>query len=578
MKKLIFSLAALCMMTSVTAEDEVIMTVAGKPISTSEFMYIYEKNNQESGVESKSLDEYVDLFINFKLKVAEAESRGIDTTEEFIKELAGYRAQATDKYMTDSAAFDSLVTLSYARMQHPRRAAHIAIQCPIGSSDSADAAALAKIEQARTRVTTGLEDFYQVALEVSTDPGVQSNRGELGWITIFRYVYPFEDAVYNTAVGEVTPIFRTAYGYHIALVEEEGEATEVKASHILKLTNPNDQSDNDAAKAEIDALYERALNGESFAELAKANSDDKGSAIRGGELGWFGKGMMVKEFEDVAFSLPSPSISKPFRTNYGWHIIYKSGERKIQPLEELRGQIEKSVNRDERHKEIDKAFLRKTRAEYNLPAEMSDEEVRACADKHLEEKYEDFASLVREYHDGILLFDVSLDEVWDKAAKDSLGLSSYFKAHKKNYTWDKSHFKGYLVRCQDETTAKIASSIIKNADKDSIQSYLAQRLNSDSAKVVVCTYGLWEEGKHPLVDKFGLKLPVEAKIDPAYPVVFAIGKKLKAPQEFTDVRSQVTTDYQDFLEKEWIKQLRAKYEVVINEEVLNEVKQQVSAR
>lgn len=596
MKKLIFSMMAVLAMTSVMAQDEVIMTIAGKPVTTSEFLYIYEKNNQETGVESKSLDEYVDLFVNFKLKVAEAEARGIDTTQEFVKELAGYRAQATGKYMVDSAAFDSLVLMSYARMQHPRRAAHIAIQCPMGSSDSVQAAALAKIEEARVRVTTGLtvtktvkkkiktiqqpkEDFFAVAREVSTDPGVQDNNGELGWITVFRYVYPFEDAVYNTPVGEVTPIFRTAYGYHIALVEEEGTAKEVKAAHIMKMV-PRDNAEEDAKqKAAMEAIYERVVAGEDFATLAKELSDDKGSAIQGGDLGWFGKGMMVKEFEQTAFNMEVNSVSKPFRTTYGWHIIYKSGERDIMPLDSLRTQIERSVNRDERHKEMDKSFIRKARAEYNLPAEMSDEDVRAYADQHLEEKYPEFNALVREYHDGILLFDVSLEEVWDKAAQDTIGLAKYFKANKKNYKWDKPHYKGYLVRCQDENIAKVAKAIIKNAEKDSVQSYLTQRLNTDSTKVVTCVYGLWEQGKNPMVDKFGLdQKDVEVEVDETYPVVFTVGKKLKAPQEYTDVRSQVVTDYQDYLEKAWIQQLRAKYEVVIDENVLNKVKQQVSAR
>lgn len=590
MKKFIFSMMAVLAMTSVMAEDEVLMTIAGKPVTTSEFLYIYEKNNQETGVETKSFDEYVDLFINFKLKVAEAESRGIDTTQEFIKELAGYRAQATGKYMVDSAAFDSLVLLSYERMKHPRRAAHIAIQCPMGSTDSAQAIALAKIEEARVRVTTGLtvtktvkrktktiqqpkEDFYAVAREVSTDPGVQENHGELGWITVFRYVYPFEDAVYNTPVGDVTPIFRTAYGYHIALVEEETEAKEVKAAHIMKMVPRDNKEEEGTQKEAIDGIYKRLLAGEDFATLAKELSDDKGSAVHGGDLGWFGKGMMVKEFEDVAYSLKTPGLSKPFRTNFGWHIIYKTGERSLQPLDSLRTQIERSVNRDERHKEMDKSFIRKARAEYNLPAEMSDEDVRAYADKHLEEKYPEFNALVREYHDGILLFDVSLDEVWDKAAKDSIGLAQFFKEHKKNYKWEKPHFKGYLVRCQDENVAKVAKAIIKSADKDSIQSYLAQRLNTDSTKVVTCVYGLWEQGKNAMVDKFGLnQKEVEVQTDETYPVVFTIGKKLKAPQEYTDVRSQVTTDYQDFLEKAWIRQLRAKYEVVIDENVLQRLK------
>lgn len=578
MKKVFLSLVALLVLGSVSADDQVLMTINGKPIMASEFTYIYQKNSQGTTAEQKSIDEYVNLFVNFKLKVEEALSRGLDTTADYQKELAGYRAQAATKYMTDSAAFDSLVILSYERMAHPRRAAHITIQCPMNSNDSITAIAYAQMEAARARVLKG-EKFDKVALEVSTDPSVQENKGELGWITPFRYVYSFEDAVYNTPVGEVTPIFRSGYGFHIALVEEEGEFKEVKASHIMKMVPQDNEVAAEAQRAILDSIYRRFLNGESFAQLAKECSDDKGSAIKGGELGWFGQGMMVKPFEDAVMAMKVPSVCKPIRSRFGWHIIYKEGERGIQPLDSMRKQIERSVTRDERSKEMAVSFIRKARQEYNLPATMTDEEVKEYANQHLEEKYPEFNALVREYHDGILLFDVSLGEVWDKAAKDSIGLENYFNAHKGQYKWDKPHFKGHLLSCQNEEVAAIAKQIVKNAHPDSVQSYLKQRLNVDSTTVVTCVYGLWAEGQNANIDKhvFG-KADAKVKVNENLPVVITVGKKLTSPQVYQDVRNQVTTDYQDFLEQEWVKSLRAKYPVEINNEVLNEVKQQISAR
>lgn len=549
-------------------ESPVLMTINGKAVTADEFLYIYEKNNQAGALDPKTMEEYLDMFINFKLKVAEAESQGIDTTESFKKELKGYRAQATPKYLQDEAAMDSLIEMSWRHMAKDRRAAHIAIQCPRNASAEDVEAALAKINEARERVNS--EDFAAVAREISTDPNVQETGGELGWITPFRYVYPLEEAVYNTAIGQVSDVFRTQYGFHIVLVEEERDHLEVKASHIMKMV-PADSLE--APKRALIDSVAAIVTQENFAEVASRESEDRGSSIRGGSLGWFGKGMMVKPFEETAFSLAVGQISAPIRSQYGWHIIYKEDERGIQPLDSMRSGIHRQVMRDERAQEADKSFIRKTRAEYNLPAEMSDAEVKAYADEHLEEKYPELRHLVQEYHDGILLFEVSLHEVWDKAAKDTAGLEAFFKANKKNYTWEQPRWKGYVIQAKDKNSLKAAKAIIKSANPDSIQSYIAHRVNSDSVKYVKVQHGLWEQNKNAAVDKFGFKLK-NAEFSPSeeFPIVECVGQKLKAPAIWSDEKGKVTTDYQDYLEAEWIKQLRAKYPVVLNEEVWEELK------
>ena len=603
MKKRILFLAAAAMSMMAMAQtglqpeqashSDVLMTINGKPVSAEEFLYIYEKNNQAGALDPKTMDEYLDMFINFKLKVAEAESQGIDTTEAFKKELKGYRAQATPKYMQDKEALDSLVAMSWGHLAKDRRAAHIAIQCPASADSAAEAAALAKINEAYERVTIGamktekkkvkgkwktietrqpVEDFAVVARELSTDPNVQETGGELGWITPFRYVYPLEEAVYNTAIGAISPVFRTQYGFHIVLVEEERDHIDVKASHIMKMVPRGNDSLDAVMHAKMDSIA-KTLTPDNFAETAMRESDDRGSSTKGGDLGWFGKGMMVKEFEDAAYSMKAGEISAPVRTAYGWHVLYKEGERGIQPLDSMRTQIERQVMRDERAAEIDKSFIRKTRAEYNLPASMKDAEVKAYADAHLEEKYPELKNLVQEYHDGILLFEVSLKEVWDKAAKDTAGLESYFAGHKKNYPWAAPHWKGYIIQAKDKNAAKAALSIIKSADKDSIQSYIAKRINCDSVTYVKAQYGLWEQGKSPIVDKYGLKLK-NAEFTPSeeLPYVIGFGKKLKAPETWSDEKGKVTTDYQDYLEGEWIKRLREKYPVVIDEAVWEKIK------
>ena len=561
-----------------------LMTINGKPVSAEEFLYIYEKNNQAGALDPKTMDEYLDMFINFKLKVTEAESQGIDTTESFKNELKGYRAQATPKYLQDEAAMDSLIELSWRHMAKDRRAAHIAIQCPMNADSATEAAAWEKINTAYHRVVVGhpvkarggkakrmkKDPFAMVARDMSTDPNVQETGGELGWITPFRYVYPLEEAVYNTPIDSVSKPFRTQYGFHIVLVEEERDHREVKAAHIMKMV-PAD-SLNEIKKAQIDSIA-KIVTQENFADLAKAESDDRGSSARGGELGWFGMGMMVKPFEEAVFNLPTGEISQPVRTNYGWHIIYKQGERGILPLDSMRTQIQRQVMRDERAKEADKSFARKARAEYNLPDSMSDADVKAYADAHLEEKYPELKNLVQEYHDGILLFEVSLREVWDKAAKDTAGLEAFFAANKAKYTWTAPRWKGYLIQAKNKKTALVARAIIKSSNPDSIQSYLKRRVNTDSITYVKVQHGLWEQGKNGAIDKYGFKIK-KAEFTPKeeLPIVQCVGKKLKAPESWMDEKSAVVTDYQDWLEAEWIKALREKYPVILNEEVWERIK------
>ena len=574
--------------TGLTDQDKILMTVDGEPIRQSEFIYIYEKNNQETTMDQKSVNEYLDLFINFRLKVHEAEKLGLDTTASFKQELAGYRAQATPKFMTYTEGEDSMVMLSYNHIAHDRRAAHIAIQCPMSADDSTVNACLTMINDARLRVTEGKpvkvgkgrkakivqkpEDFFAVAMDVSADPSIAETKGELGWITPFRYVWPLEKAVYETPVGQVSQVFRSGFGFHIALVEEERPHEEVSARHIMKMVPRGNDSINAVAKQQIDSLRALIVNDHrDFAQIAEFNSDDRGSAMRGGSLGWFSRGMMVKPFEDAAFAMTdSGQLSEPVRSQFGWHLIQLEGKRGIQPFDEMKNEISKKVKMDERHKEVNEAFVRKLRQEYRLPETVTDEEVLNIENANLENKYPEFRNLVKEYHDGILLFDVSLQNVWDKAAQDTAGLENYFKKHKKEYKWDTPRYKGFVVYCKDQASVKAAKAIVRAANPDSVSSYVDHRLNNDSVKFVRVDRGLWAKGANKVIDKLQWK---EGDWEPSeeFPYVFLSGKVLKAPQEYTDERGKVVSAYQDELEAAWIKELKAKYPVVINEDALREI-------
>jgi peptidyl-prolyl cis-trans isomerase SurA len=475
-------------------------------------------------------------------------------------------------------------------MANIRKASHIAVQCPMDADSATLAAATEKINELRQRVTVGLpkevkkgrkkitvqevEDFAEVAMTYSEDPTAKQGKGELGWIQPFRYVYPLEDAVYTTPVGEISQVFRSPFGLHIAKVEGERAFEEVHAAHIMKMTPAGDLQRLAAAKFMMDSIYKLAIQDTvDFAELAQANSEDRGSAIRGGDLGWFGRGAMVQPFEDITFGLKEGEISEPFQTRFGIHISKLYGKRSIQPLDSMRSHLLRQVQRDQRMQIANESFITKTRAEYNLPADMSDADVKAYADAHLEEKYPELRNLVREYHDGILLFDVSLREVWDKANKDHEGLTAFFKANKKQYTWDEPRFKGCIIYAKDENKAKIAKQIINNAPADSVMSYLNKRVNTDSVMYVKIERGLWLPGKSAAVDKYGFKTKgAEYTASEEFPVVVALGKVIKAPKEYSDERGKVTTDYQDYLEKKWVAALKEKYPVIVNKEVLEQLK------
>lgn len=588
MRKLILSALALIGLTAVQAQDKVLMTIDGEPVMQSEFMYIYEKNNQETTVDQKTIDEYLDLFVNFKLKVKEAEAQGIDTTADFKKELASYRKQAIPKYMQDKELEDQMVLLSYEHMKTSRRVAHIAIECPMSADDSTTEAALAKINDARLRVTEGKptytkkgkkvvmtpgkkENFGDVAAEVSMDPTAKENHGEIGWITPFRFVWPFEKTAYETEIGEISPVFRTQYGFHILLVEEERPFEEVHASHIMKMCNTQIDSVSIPQKAALTGIWQLAKNGEDFAELAKLQSDDKGSAVRGGDLGWFSRGRMVPQFEEMAFSMKEGEISEPFATRFGWHIIKLHEKRGIQPLDSIYPQLQKQVMRDERHQEVDAQYVEKLRKEYQLPASATRAEVIATEEANLENKHPELKNLMQEYHDGILLFDVSLKEVWDKASLDTAGIEAFFAQNKKNYTWDEPRYKGIVFYCKDANTMKAVKRMVKAANKDSIQRYIDTRMNVDSVVYVRSEKGLWKQGQNKAVDKLVWKQG-DFQASEEYPYVFVTGKKLKSPEVYMDERGKVTSDYQDYLEKQWIEELKKKHEVVINQEAFEELK------
>lgn len=652
MTKKIVSLACIMLsfMTVLHANDDILLTIDGQPVYASEFEYIYTKNNVSGQVEKQTVDEYLDLFVNFKLKVADACKEGLDTTQSFIAELEGYRNQLARPYMTDKEEENRLMEEAYNRKLENVKIAHIAFKLPDNPTAADTLAAYTEAMALRDKLVGKKKrkplDFEKAALEYSDDPTVQENKGILGWISVFRYLYPLECTAYNTPVGEISMPIRTRFGYHLVKVlEREPSIGQVSVSHIMLFTNKNNDSINERAAFLIDSLYQRLEAGDDFALLARQYSQDRGTSVHDGVLPWFGRGdmMQVPEFEEAAFALKEKGeYTLPIQSAYGYHIIKLLDKRGIQPYDQMKEELRRNVERDSRSAQIQASFIEKMKAKYGYveyPEEWTDmyawaaeydmtdsvftsrldtlqkiffaigeqeyiardfadylrrnvrrisqaipEEavknrmndfintcILAVVDKNLEKEYPDFRNLIHEYHDGILLFEISNREVWERASQDVEGLSAYFAANRQDYAWDKPHYKGFVIYCKNKSTMKAAKAISRYTALDSLESYLYRRLN-DSVQYVKLEHGLYVEGDDAAVDRYVFK---KKGYEPSeeYPYVFVKGTLLKElPESYEDVRGAVTADYQVYLEQQWLVDMRKRHRVVIDEKVLDKMR------
>ena len=345
-----------------------VLDIAGERVSLADFEHVFGKNNRDSVYTVEALDEYMELFINFKLKVREAEALGMDTAEAFKKELAGYRTQLARPYLVDTELLDALVVEAFERKNQEVRASHILVSVDAKASPADTLKAWNRIQGLRSRVVNG-EDFEKVARSKggSEDPSVTSNGGDLGWFTAFQMVYPFECAAFNTEVGDVSKVVRTRFGYHILNVDGKRKAHgEVQVAHIM-VRMPSDAPQDQVANAEgrIQEVLRLLRSGEDFDALALKYSEDPSTAAKGGLLPWFGTGKMVEPFEEAAFGLEKVGdLAGPVRTNYGFHILKLIDKKELPSFEDSQRELTKKVRRDSRAEITKTSFVRGLQAEY----------------------------------------------------------------------------------------------------------------------------------------------------------------------------------------------------------------------
>lgn len=350
--------------------DPVVMEIDGKPVTKSEFLQIYLKNNNDPKFDKQSMDEYMELFKKFKLKVAEAEALGYDTVPKLKRELDGYRKTLAQPYLVDNETNESLVKQAYERTKKEIRASHILIKVEENAAPADTLKAYNKILALKKRVENG-EDFQKLAKSSSEDPSAAQNSGDLGYFTAFQMVFPFEEAAYNTPVGQISNVVRTRFGYHILKVYDERPARgTMKAAHIMiAFTKADTDEDRENARKKIFEISDLLKAGGNFEELVGLHSDDPGSNQKGGVLPNFGTGTttrMVPEFEETAFALKKDGdISEPVQTVYGWHIIKRVEWKGLASYDEMKKELQNKVNRDERSKITQDSFVAKLKKEYN---------------------------------------------------------------------------------------------------------------------------------------------------------------------------------------------------------------------
>ena len=467
MKKLLFALCAATMASTAMAQadDPIVMTVNGEDVRRSEFEYSYNKNNTDLVVDKASLDEYVELFVNYKLKVAAAKEAQLDTMASFQQEMADYRAQQAEEYLLDSAFIEA---------------------------------------EARK--------------------------------------------VYDSTVEGIGP---------------EGL---FQASHILvRLPQRASAAEQARAKHRIDSLYRELKGGADFVTMASLYSEDPGSARNGGMLPWLHKGQLLEEFEVVALAMQPGELSEPVLSPAGYHIIYMNGRKQFEPYEYHREGILEFLDQRGIRSAAKQSMGEKLARQMGTTPEQALER----AEKELDAKYPEFGFLMNEFYEGSLLYEISVREVWDKAANDEKGLEKYFKKNKKDYRYDEPVYRGLVVHCISEDVLKGVKKVVKKQPQKEWVKVIRENFNSDSLIQVRMVRGPFTVGKSVHADYYAFGVGERPEAQESLPFTGVVGKlQKKGPDTYEDVRGEVTADYQALLEKQWVSELRKKYSVVLYPEAL----------
>lgn len=629
-------------------KKEVLFTVDNTSYYTDEFVRVYNKNLDLVKDESqKDIDNYLDLYLAYKLKVNKAYKLGLDKEPKYINELKSYRGQLSKNYLTDTKVTDQLVREAYDRSLKEIKASHILVLVDESAKPQDTLKAYQKIQSIRERILKG-EDFGKLAQELSEDPSAKENKGDLGYFSVFRMVYPFENGAYTTKVGEVSKPVRTRFGYHLIKVNDiRNNRGEITVAHIM-INKPQDASKTNESLDKIKNIYQKLQQGEKFEDLANQFSDDKTSAQKGGALGRIASGNLNSVvFEEAAFSIKNiEEYTAPVETEFGWHIIKLLEKHPVKPFEDVKSDLENRIKRDERSKRIaesmnskldkkykpvvDYKLLKKAtdliseeyyQQKFELPQNTDEFNKTAITiqkkhisgieflnyiqtqqnalqrvqpieklkeilvkdfissnlnlyyDENLENEFLEFRYVMDEYKEGLLLFDLMEKEIWQRALTDTLGLEAFYQNNKGDYQWN------------ERIDAVVASSVKRDfveqtkkyLEEGKSVDFIKKELNKDAIVNIMIDEGYYEEGSNGLPKEYKLEKGVSKVYKQGDYYYVILGKEIVPSSRKTleEAKGRVVSDYQQYLEENWLNSLKKEFTYKVDKKVFNKVKKQL---
>jgi len=645
-KGLLIFLSLISVAIAQNIENETLFTIAGDEVKVAEFKRVYTKNNinNQADFSKKSLDEYLDLYEKFRLKVKEAESLGMDTTKLFKGELASYRSQLTQSYLSDRKATKDLLDEAYNRMNEEVNVSHLLIFWPNAKPSKTDSLQVLKeikkikASAEKTSFDAQIAKYSKTNLTKYSVNKPKYESGKLGYITVFQTVYPFENAMYNTPVGKISEPVATRFGYHLVYVEDKRPARgKMETAHILVKSKETDSRENqEIAKNKAEQIYNELETGAlNFEDAVKKYSEDKKTKYQSGKLPSLSGSEMIPSYADAAFALKKDGdFSIPIKTKIGWHIVKRLKKVGIPEFELAKIDLQKKIERDSRSNVAKELMINDTKRKFgykensnnNFFKDLSDsfekgkfvlknkeaneevlfsigesqltkndfllflnvsrqnrqnknvldhvensykifqnQEITKYREDNLEQIDVDFKNLMQEYHDGILLFELTNKEVWNKAVEDTVGLKTFFENNRNKYVWKERVSYTTFTAKDQKTTDKLLKFLKKGKSTQNILTKLNKKEETLTSKNTILEKDATEFVKSLKWEKGSIAQ--EKNLNGSVKVVHV--DKILQPEnkELEETRGYVISDYQDYLENVWISKLRKKYPVKVNQDI-----------
>jgi len=551
--------------------NDVLIKVGKESITKAEFIQAYQKNNLLSESTEKDLREYLDLYINYRMKVQEAQAMQLDTAAAFQKELAAYKGQSAQQYMVDTDVNDQLLEEAFEHSKYNVRASHILVRCNDNASPKDTLAAFHKIQQIRDKIVNGL-DFNEAAFLYSEDESakgmtnpqtgkfVPGNKGELGYFSVMEMIYPFEVAAYNTPVGQVSQPFRTQFGYHLVYVQEKVPAmNKIFVSQIYLADTAALTGDiNPAIKSKIELIQNEYRNGASFASLAEKYSDDKANQNEAGVMAPFTPNRRPGNYVSAAIHLQKGQISEAIPTNLGWHILKLDSIQYATANDETKYLLKSRLSRDSRSKKSKEVLIEKLKKEYAFE-ESGKKAAMKFFEKNLPASYFQSTSINIDSLKGINKLKPMCSFADEKYTAVDFGkfISRY----------QGTQLKGTVIEFLNSIYPSFVNEKILRYERRNLENKypeyrdLITEFHDGMLLYEINSNKVWNAA---IKDSIGLEKFYES-IKTQYPVDQPNDSIQYKPMN--EIRAIVVSKYQDYLEQEWIKELRAKYPVVVDEKV-----------